>query len=348
MPKYSFLIPVYNVEKYIERCIESLLCQTYLDYEIIVIDDCSTDKSWEKCKELERKNKERIHVCREKKKVGLYQVRFDLLERAKGDYIVFVDGDDYIDVNLLKDVDNYISKNRCDVIIYDFYAEYRYRFGIKKLRLHQIGIESGIYKENDKDKIYQEFTTGRINTIWRKVFHKSLLRKDDMVYGLNKRALGEDALLTMPILMRAERIGYLNKPLYYYQRNVRSLSRSSDIEDRIECMITVAQEMQKYINLWGIEDRTKLYCYYIEQFADRIRNIFLLEENERIEYLCMELSGCTFYQDVLDRCQTQSLNGRLMKLCVNKNYKQIKKLLRGYRLKMKLKDIVERLIFQSL
>lgn len=114
MCKVSVIVPVYNVEKYLERCIESLINQTFDDIEIIALNNGSTDKSLDILNYYAHKDK-RIRVINNKN-IGVSKSRNIGIEEAKGEYIVFVDSDDWIDSNMIYILYDTISDNNCDLV----------------------------------------------------------------------------------------------------------------------------------------------------------------------------------------------------------------------------------------
>lgn len=112
--KISVVIPVFNVEKYLEQCIDSVLNQTYSNYEILLINDCSTDNSLAICQKYERMDN-RIKVINKAKNEGLSAARNTGVEMATGEYIYFLDSDDYIHKNLFKYVIGYMENNNLDL-----------------------------------------------------------------------------------------------------------------------------------------------------------------------------------------------------------------------------------------
>ena len=104
MPKFSIIVPVYNVESYLAKCLDSILCQSYKDYEIIAINDGSTDNSSKILKEYVDKYDNIIVINQENQ--GLSQARNNGVKEAKGEYIIFADSDDFIEKDLLKKIKN--------------------------------------------------------------------------------------------------------------------------------------------------------------------------------------------------------------------------------------------------
>ena len=119
MPKISVIIPVYNTEKYVRKCLESVKNQTFKDIEIIVVNDGSTDNSSKIIEEFIEENKELNIRHLQKLNGGLSDARNFGIEHATGEYICFVDSDDFIDINLFSDLEKYIDK-KVDLIKYKF------------------------------------------------------------------------------------------------------------------------------------------------------------------------------------------------------------------------------------
>ena len=115
--KYSIVVSIYNIEKYISKCIESIINQTYTNIELILVDDGSKDSSGSICDSYALKDN-RIKVIH-KQNAGLGMARNTGLENATGDYILFIDGDDFIDLKLLETVNKYLSDKKYDIVSYD-------------------------------------------------------------------------------------------------------------------------------------------------------------------------------------------------------------------------------------
>ena len=121
MKKISVIIPVYNVEKYLYRCVDSVLGQTYYNIEVILIDDGSTDSSPEICDEYQKRDK-RVKVIH-KKNSGAASSRNIGLSSAKGDYIAFIDSDDYIELDMYENMMKINEEYNCDIVLCDCYKE---------------------------------------------------------------------------------------------------------------------------------------------------------------------------------------------------------------------------------
>ena len=114
LPEVSIIVPVFNTEKYISRCIDSILTQTFTNFECILIDDGSTDKSWNICKHYSQSDKRVVLVHQENS--GVSATRNKGIEMARGKYVCFVDSDDYIDKNMYEELVSAINRSNTDVV----------------------------------------------------------------------------------------------------------------------------------------------------------------------------------------------------------------------------------------
>lgn len=208
--KFSVLVPVYNVEKYLPECLESLKNQTYKDFEIILVDDGSTDASGKICDEFKLENQNVIVVHKEN--AGLISARRVGISYAKGDYCVFCDSDDFMELNALESISKVIDDNDVDLIIYNAY-EYD---GIKKTPFFQNVLPSGMIA--NKNVIYDKiFLSYSLNAIWLKAVRRSIIDSDRDYSKFYRCNFGEDLLQSVPLLKRARSIYYLDRCLYNYR-----------------------------------------------------------------------------------------------------------------------------------
>lgn len=225
MPKVSVIVPVYNVEKCIERCIYSIINQTEKDIEIILVDDGSTDKSSIICDLLSEKDK-RIKVIH-KKNGGLTSARLSGFQIAEGDYISFIDSDDYIDINMYKKMVTSAQSDDSDIC---FCPNYYFVKGDKQIRKSQ-PIGAGIYEKKEIKTNLLLKMAGRKN--WKnenyikgfmflKIYRKSLI---DLNWFVSEREyFAEDVLFSINAFANAKRVTVIQDYLYYYVYNSSSLS----------------------------------------------------------------------------------------------------------------------------
>ena len=212
----SISIPVYNAEKYIDRCINSVMQQTFSDYELILVDDGSKDNSLEKCHKWESKYPDKIRVI-SKKNTGSLLTRRRCIKESKGDYLYIIDADDYlVDNGALQKVVDIIKKYQCDLCFFNVTTKldgtlyYKYPFKDEEK-----------FEGKSLRKIYDVLLKGdSLNSLWNKVFSKELVDTNEEDYEkYSYLSNGTDMFQAIPIIMKAKRIIYLDRAFYYYQIN---------------------------------------------------------------------------------------------------------------------------------
>ena len=209
-PEISIIVPVYNVEKYIHRCIASILAQTYSSFECILVDDCSSDTSGQICEEYAKKD-ERIKVIHKAQNGGLPQARKTGVENSSGEYVQFVDSDDWIEPNMIELLYKEAVSGNFDMVVCDYFVYRKDSVTIKNQR---------DYYNYEKHDIIKHFMTSNIHgNVWNKFVHKRLLLLVDFpIYNYL-----EDCVISIQNLYNASKIGLINVPLYHYCYNPQSI-----------------------------------------------------------------------------------------------------------------------------
>lgn len=215
----SIIVPVYNVEKYLDKCIQSLINQTYKNIEIILIDDGSTDSSGKICDEWAKKDK-RI-VIKHTKNSGVSMARNIGIKLAKGIYIGFVDADDYIANDMYEFLLKNMKEHNSDISIcssYDVYEDGK----IIHNKIENINIEL-----DNIDALIYIFKAGYYGTgIWNKLFKKELLQDNSFDIELSN---GEELSVLFNAIKQAKKIYYSSVPKYYYYQRVGSATHNKKI-----------------------------------------------------------------------------------------------------------------------
>lgn len=208
--KISIIIPIYNSEKYLNRLLESVINQTYKDIEIILVNDGSTDSSLNICEEFRNKDN-RIKICN-KTNGGVSSARNEGIETATGEYITFIDADDYIDINYI------------EMLVNNIEDEYL----IKIFNNKKLDEKFGKY-EFIKKILANEVTGG----CWGYLFNKKILDFNNIRFDLNTSYM-EDAIFVMQYLMQVENIKLIRENLYHYKAKTGSLTSSkNNIEEKV-------------------------------------------------------------------------------------------------------------------
>lgn len=263
--KFSVLIPVYNVEEFVEECLDCVISQTYDDFEVILVDDGSTDSSGDICDAYATKD-DRIKVIH-KENQGLISSRRVGIEHARGEYCVFVDSDDAIKQELLCTLDYYINKYNAEMVLYSF----RYYDGKNtKPRNKELFSDGYVFENNNKKELYEKFISGPdYYAIWTKCIKTEILRADPIdykkYYAYN---MSEDVLQSIFPITKAKRIVFADRELYLYRFNPQSISHSMEA-DSIPKKNTshVFSEIKEYLPAWGLDDEEHVKILDATQFA---------------------------------------------------------------------------------
>ena len=234
---FSIVVPIYNVENYLEDCINSVLNQTFDSFELILVDDGSTDKSSSICDLYEKKDK-RIKVIH-KGNGGLVSARKAGISIAKGEYAVCLDSDDWIEENHLLELSKVIAEYSPDVICFSHFEVCEET----KIR-RNISFRKGMYSKEDIEKeIYPYLIqtpqgTAFPPTIWAKAY-KTGLYKEEQLQVDDRIKIGEDVACTIPCVAKACSMFIIDKTLYCYRRNNISMTKNKkpfswDVPELIE------------------------------------------------------------------------------------------------------------------
>lgn len=236
--KVSIIVPIYNVEKYLSRCIDSLLAQTYENIEIILVDDCATDKSGEIAKDYAKKNPEKCKYVKREKNGGLAAARNTGIKEALGAWLSFIDSDDWISKNFIEHLLIKAKEKDADIVVCD----YRKVYDDGKEE-----IMNSLADLTDDSSIEDKIAYIRSSSC-SKIYKSEFWKKQNLYFPENiKRA--EDLGVIFPLLTRTKKIAILNEPLYYYYQRIGSISNNikkeridlSFYDDAVDLIIVNAQ-----------------------------------------------------------------------------------------------------------
>ena len=262
--KVSIIVPIYNAEKWIERCIDSILNQTHKNLEIILINDGSKDKS----KEIILKYKDERIIFIDKENTGVSATRNLGIEKSSGDYIMFVDSDDYIESNTVETLLKKAVKDKCDLVVCNYFLEISRTLEIKMPLF-----------ENCSLKEKPDLVTIINFAPWNKLYHKNLFKKTDnrFVIGLKY----EDAPVVIQAIRDAKKIGIVDDCLFHYvmQKTGETITRDKRIFDIISICEIINQKLEECNNVDRINLTVKILMPYLKNsryLEDKsIRNEFI-------------------------------------------------------------------------
>lgn len=269
----SYVIPVYNVEKYIKKCVKSVQQQQHKNFEIILIDDGSTDNSASIIDELAKSDKS--IQCIHQKNKGVSNARNKGIEKSKGDYIIFVDSDDYLEPDYSTYFLNLIINNKCDIAI-----------GVNCFCL---GNQNQVKKDNVhcecSEKIIEDIYLQKINVaVWNKIYKRDFIIKNNIRFD-EKIWFGEGMLFNIMCLQYTDFVGVGYRKVYHQFYNPNSAMRKFSLQSNY-CGIK-SLEIQK--NIWIKKNKKieKAWDYHYHCFSFSILNGILktdTKEKYKIEY----------------------------------------------------------------
>lgn len=261
-PLISIIIPVYKVENYLDRCLKSVVNQTYRNLEIILVDDGSPDRCPEMCDSWAEKDN-RIKVIH-KKNAGVSAARNDGIDVAHGEFIGFVDSDDVIHPSMYEEMVNYLVSQECDLVSCG-YSDFSEDNDVK------LNIEIDIYSKvllTRDEAMRLSFEKDRkekfIKVVWTLLIRAEIAKSVKFDCSLTN---GEDTKYSFEALMKTKQVGMLYAPLYNYYKNENGAVASITSKKQVEC-INVFYEI--YLTVCTFNDKVlkkEAYLCFLRNFA---------------------------------------------------------------------------------
>lgn len=235
--KVSIVVPVYNIEKYIGRCLDTLVKQTLNDIEVIVVNDGSTDNSQ---KVIDDYAKKHSHIIKSfiKENGGVSDARNYGIKKASAEYVGFVDGDDFVDVKMFEKLYKQAIKSKADIVVCDFYRDY----GTKLQKSNKLG-DCENYDTSVKDE--PKLLLASSVYVWNKLFKRDLFIKNNIFFPVGQ--CFEDSAIIYNLLFLANKISFVEEELYYYQLS-RDGSITNTVNRRMFDVIKSCENILKFYN----------------------------------------------------------------------------------------------------
>lgn len=274
MKQVSIIIPIYNVEKYLKQCLDSLYPQTTPSMEVILVNDGSTDKSLEICKEYKEKYPSTIIINKENG--GLSDARNTGTAIATGKYIYYLDSDDWLAPDALEQLYNFAEEHQCEVVQGNFFYAYNDHLLLDNRYIKE---EQSVFilsrKKAMKELIKNEYIK---NFAWGKLYLTSIAKK----YPFKKGAYFEDAFWQHHIINEVNRYGVLPTPLYYYRQRENSISGNFSIRNLD--LLKGYEERLKFIQ----KDFPKLSTIMMEKFWQILTSFYRISQQNQDEIVRRE------------------------------------------------------------
>ncbi|MFR1213794.1 MAG: glycosyltransferase family 2 protein [Acutalibacteraceae bacterium] len=279
-PFISVVMPVYGVEPYLHRAAESILKQTFRELELILVDDCSPDRCGEICEEI-AKNDSRVKVLHLKKNGGLSNARNQGMTLAAGKYILFMDSDDYLDLDALQLAVDSIHKNPAKLVIWGLIEEY-YDNANRLSASVKVDYPEHLFssKEELRPHIIRLEEKTLLGYQWNKLYDFDYLREKQLKY--EQVALIEDILFSISFVEDIDSLNILNITPYHYQKKVNYGLTSKFVADYYDLHMFRISKMLELYKSWGL-------C--IEEVKRILANIYVRYVTSAIQRNCDKRSG---------------------------------------------------------
>lgn len=303
----SIIIPVYNAEAYLQRCLDSIVNQSFTNIEIIAIDDSSIDNSLNILKSYQNKDK-RIKVL-ENSDVGVSQARNFGIQNALGKYIMFVDSDDWINEDMIEIMYNKAESENADMVMCTYIREFRNGSKEKVFNLPEISIyENKKVKINllrklvgpVKEELCNPEYLDALGTVWAKLYRSDVIKDNDIEFtDLKEIGSAEDTLFNIYTFNKLNKVIFINKPMYHYRRT-NSESITSKYNPKLK-------------------EQRKLFFKYIRDFLDenKFESIFYEALNNRI---CTSVLGLGLIECCQDNKISHISKVKNIKRMLNEDY----------------------------
>ena len=254
--KITVIVPVYNVESYLRKCLDSIIAQTYKNIEIVVVNDGSTDASGEICKEFSGMDHRIIYI--EQENAGLSAARNTGLNNMSGDYVTFVDSDDWIEQDYIETLYKKIVEYQADIAVGNYYSynedEETYYFHIYGNSYYEkvydnISIFENLYES-------QEMKSFALISAWGKLYKAKLFD----YLRFDKGKLGEDGYFNQKMYLSVNKVVYLNKGLYAYRQRSGSITKTwtekwmhalvDAMSERITLLANMGYPLEKHLAVY--------------------------------------------------------------------------------------------------
>lgn len=246
--KYSVIIPVYNVEKYINRCLKSILSQRYNDLEIILIDNGSTDRSGSICDIYanEYANISVYHI----ENHGVASARNFGLSKARGEFIYFVDSDDYLVGNLFAEFEDKLTPD-LDLFVFSYYNSFEQEMTETK-RTKKILPYNGGYDKYDFSKIFKDlFLSDMLYTVWNKIYRREFLLENNLSF--EQYELGEDVRFNLDVYREVNKICLSQDSYYVYVIGRKGSAMSGYNPKRLQYQLQELKMVDDLLSDWNLD-----------------------------------------------------------------------------------------------
>jgi len=256
---FSIIVPCFNGGEFLDECLQSIMNQSFQNFELIIINDGSTDNSLSIALKYKNNYPEKINLINQKNK-GEIRSRLKGMNVATSDYIFYVDADDVLSIDALELVNNAITTTKSDLLIFDLSTTADFKTKLFNYSIYHLAT----FEHESKNKIYEYVANYTMNSIVAKVFKKELFKPDFPMEDYSDVIVGIDLIHSLPIVNHAKKIVYIQDDIYFYRQH------KSNITNRFNHRYLSSEKkavllLKDYLKNWNISDyEQKIYGLYLK------------------------------------------------------------------------------------
>ena len=277
--KVSVIMPVYNVENYLKRAIDSVLNQTLEQIELFLVDDGSTDNSGNICDEYKTKDN-RVHIIH-KKNEGAHMARNDCLNLAKGEYLCFFDSDDYVEKNMLSDMYEISKKNDLTLLISGFFID-TYYTNEKYVTLDYIPNKEIFYNDRlaFRKDAYEFFDKNMFYSPWNKLYKREYILSNNITFPKTYR---DDFPFVVEVIKDIDKVGFIKNQYYHFMRQRKESETAKYTEKLYDKRVEEHEMMLNLYMHWGLLTDTNSLEMISRRYIDRLIECIVNLYNENCD-----------------------------------------------------------------
>jgi glycosyltransferase involved in cell wall biosynthesis len=314
--KASIILPVYNVEKYLAKSIDSVLAQTYSNFELLVIIDGSPDNSKTIADDYSNKD-QRIKVF-EKPNGGLSDARNYGIERAEGEYIYFMDSDDWIEPDLLKKTIVILEREQLDLVIFGYIQDDEDKGG-NLIASHNILPNREPIKKSGKNVTVDQNLLGLFGYAWNKVYRRSLLINNKLTFEKGT-SLVEDILFNTQVYQCVDTLHFINEGFYHYLNRPTATLIKQFHSDSFQLKIRRNQSLKQFFQVWGFKNNEEILAFsQVAAIRYCIHNMFFYKNDLSLEVKTTYIKGMVnnpFTKDTIDNYVPKNIKDKVYKILI--------------------------------
>ncbi|MHC0036442.1 glycosyltransferase [Pseudoneobacillus sp. C159] len=314
-PKVSIVVPIYNVEKHLAKCLDSIISQKLDDIEIILVNDGSTDKSGEIAEQFSEKDN-RIKVIH-KENGGLSSARNEGMKIASGEYLVFIDSDDWLEPDMFEVMYNAASNIQADVVI----SGYTIDFNNEGYSIDKIPDKTVIAKSKDQigESVFELNKKGFFNVVWNKMYKTKFIQEINAFFILDAMP-AEDLIFNVKVFKNVEKLMILNKPFYHYMKRDEETLVNKYYPRLFEISIQKHEKCKEIFNYFSLNNEKQqewLINSFLYDLSNCIINLYRkdcqLTRSERFHFIKNNILEDIFVRENINKFSPSDIYGKLFK-----------------------------------